>query len=170
MWGHSALRLARITRPRTLTMGPSLSPLPHQGRSYHMETICTRKSSHSPADIIRGWQLDSRLIGLLAGSDGVSHLWMCTLRTWRDPRWCSSHPSVVLWSCLRVAERWWWWAWWCDEDEERDLLRQRSVSECVLCVVWACGVCACLWGRFNTEHVEMVYFSLSLGSLHGVRC
>lgn len=168
MWGHSALRLARITRPRTLTMGPSLSPLPHQGRSYHMETICTRKSSHPPADIIRGWQLDSRLIGLLAGSDGVSHLWMCTLRTWRDPLLmqltsicCLMELSAGCWEMMMMSLVMWRWR------GARSVTTAFGQRVCVVCCV---SVCACLWGRFNTEHVEMVYFSLSLGSLHLVRC
>lgn len=52
IWGHSAPRLARITQPRTPMMSPSLSSPQHQDRGNQMEAIWTRKSSHSPADII----------------------------------------------------------------------------------------------------------------------
>lgn len=114
-----------------------------------MEAIWTRKSSHSPADIIRGGPLDCGLIYLLAWSDSVLHLWFCMLKTQQDLYWWSSHPSVILWSCLQLLSDWsrcqvWWWVWWRYDEEECNLMALfRSIMTAWsprVCFVWACHV------------------------------
>ncbi len=169
IWGHSVPRLVRITQPRTPMMSPSLSSPQHHDRGNQMEAIWTQKTSQSPADIIKGGQLDSRLIYLLARSDSASCLWMCTLKTRRDLCWCSSHPSVVLWSFLQSLCDWSaskrrWWVWWCDDEEDCVALFRSVMTAFIqrVCVLREHTVCVCMF--------EMVYIGFSLGSLHLVRC
>lgn len=77
-------------------MSPCLSSPQHQHWVEHMEAIWARKSSHSPADIIRGGQLDSRLIYLLAWSNSSLHFWMHILKTHCELQWHSSLLLIVV--------------------------------------------------------------------------
>lgn len=166
------------TQPRTLMMSRSLSSPQHQDRGTQMGETMTRKSSHSPADTIRGGQLDSRLIYLLVWSDSILHFWIHTLKTWRNLCWNSSPLllssgafAVPLWlvTAWEMMMSTVMWLWGGGQLHGFVLVCNDSIQSASACVLSEHTVCLPPSTAIFTQRMfGVVYVSLALYSLHSV--
>lgn len=122
MWGHSSPRLAE-DHPAEDADDESVAVI--TTTSGQMELIMMWKSSHSPADIIRVAQLDSKLVCLIGRCDRF-----CTSE-WA--RWKPDAPSastVCNFLCGWSQSEMWWGVWW-----------------------WQQSASICMFEHLNTKHV-----------------